>query len=61
MAHDYAYSREEFNKCVDNDFWNYCEIEEKDISNAITQHNLINILGEEFARVGWCCKIKIDY
>jgi hypothetical protein len=58
MAHDYAYSREIFNEQICNKFWNYCEIIEADIDAAVKQYNLFDTLCEEFAHVGWCCKIK---
>jgi hypothetical protein len=58
MAHDYAKDFNFFNSYVKNKIWNWCEITNSDIIDAIYENNLEPLMEEEFQQVVWVCKRK---
>ena len=58
MAHDYAESREYFDKHINNKIWNWCEITEDDIKESTEKYNLKRHMAEEFQSIVWVCKVK---
>lgn len=58
MAHDYISTQENFENNFKNKIWNWCEIEDKDISNISKQENLVPYNQEAFSKVVWVCKTK---
>jgi hypothetical protein len=61
MAHDYAYSKDYFEKNIKHKYWNWCEIENKDIIDSIISNGLQSYMEEDFNKVGWTCKIKMNH
>lgn len=59
LAHDYSFSKEVYERDIQNKIWNWCEITEKDIAQACVDNNLIPYKAEEFGNAVWACKIKI--
>lgn len=57
MAHDYAPNREIFNKKYKDKIWNWFEIKDADIQDAVDTNNLKNY-HIEFNDVAWVCKVK---
>lgn len=58
MAHDYAPNKDYFNMYTKGRIWNWHEIEEEDISQAISQNGLRPYKYEEMLNVAWACYIK---
>jgi cephalosporin hydroxylase len=58
MAHDYAPNNQYFQNHVENQIWNWLEIQDNDIDESCKKYNLIPLFEEEFKRVVWVCKIK---
>jgi cephalosporin hydroxylase len=58
MAHDYSYNEEYFQENIKEKYWNWLEIQDRDINNSCVEFNLIPFLQEEFINVAWVCKIK---
>jgi hypothetical protein len=61
MAHDYAYSQDYFVKNIKYKYWNWCEIENSDIIDSIVANGLHSYMEEDFNKVGWTCKIKMNH
>lgn len=57
MAHDYAPNRDIFNRDYKDKLWNWFEIQDKDIQDAVNSNNLKNY-HQDFEKVAWVCKIK---
>jgi predicted O-methyltransferase YrrM len=58
MAHDYVENDEIFFSTYRDNIWNWCEIQEKDISDVCEKENLTDFLKEDFNKIVWVCKIK---
>ena len=58
MAHDYASNQEFFNESVNMKLWNWLEIQDSDISEAVSKNNLEPFMQEQFTQAVWVCKIK---
>lgn len=58
MAHDYAPSKEVFEMYVRNKIWNWCEITDMDVAEAVAQFNLQPLYAREFMEVAWLCLEK---
>lgn len=58
MAHDYSETWEYFQNTLRDKIWNWCEIEEIHIQDAIDKNNLLPYMKEEFQSVVWVCKVK---
>jgi predicted O-methyltransferase YrrM len=58
MAHDYASNQEFFNENVNMKLWNWLEIQDSDISEAVSKNNLEPFMQEQFTQAVWVCKIK---
>tara|TARA_R110001592_G_scaffold122675_1_gene329663 strand:- start:518 stop:1153 length:636 start_codon:yes stop_codon:yes gene_type:complete len=57
MAHDYAPTVEYFESHNKNKIWNWCEIFDKDVTDACSNNNLTPYMADEFTAVVWlCCK-----
>lgn len=57
MAHDYAPNRDIFEKKYKDKIWNWLEIQDLDIEDAVNMNNLKDY-HKEFNEVAWVCKIK---
>lgn len=60
MAHDYSPNKEYFENHINNKIWLWCEIEDKYIQDAFVRNNLVSYNQEEFQKVVWLCKKKIE-
>ena len=58
MAHDYASSPEYFVEHIQNKIWNWHEISDMYIEDAINRNNLVPYMKEEFDNIVWVCKVK---
>lgn len=58
MAHDYAPDHDTFKNVMQNQHWNWWEINEKDITEVCQTHELEPFMQDEFQRVAWCCRRK---
>lgn len=58
MAHDYAPNQEYFEKYVNGKIWNWLEIQDKDIQESCSKHNLHPYMENELRDVVWVGKIK---
>ena len=58
MAHDYSPNQEYFEKNVNNQIWNWLEIQDLDINESCLKNNLSPFMENEFRKVVWVCKIK---
>ena len=58
MAHDYCTNEEVFNADFYNKIWNWLEIKDSDISEAVKKNKLKPFMQDEFDKVVWVCKIK---
>jgi len=58
LAHDYAKDFNFFESNIKYNVWNWCEITEKDISNAVTENELTPFKEEDFTNCAWVCKQK---
>lgn len=58
MAHDYAPNKEYFHTYTKDHIWNWHEIEEKDILQAISENILKPYQYEEMLNIAWACYIK---
>lgn len=58
LAHDYAKNYETFNTEIKNKIWNWCEIMDTDINEAVNRNNLVNYNQETFNKIVWVCKRK---
>jgi predicted O-methyltransferase YrrM len=58
MAHDYSPNQEYFEKNVNNQIWNWLEIQDLDINESCIKNNLSPFMEDEFRKVVWVCKIK---
>jgi glycosyltransferase involved in cell wall biosynthesis len=58
MAHDYSPNEEHFQKHINNQIWNWFEIQDSDIIDSCIKNSLISYMEEKFRNVVWVCKIK---
>jgi hypothetical protein len=58
LAHDYASTPEYFNENVNLKLWNWHEIKDLDIQEAINNNNLEPYMHEQFQEAVWVCKTK---
>jgi len=58
MAHDYAHDEKTFKKEIENEIWNWHEIQYSDIKESCEKNNLESYMIDEFQKVVWVCKIK---
>jgi cephalosporin hydroxylase len=58
MAHDYSPNPEYFEEHVNGKIWNWHEIQDSDIQEAVEKHSLEPFMQDEFQKVVWVCKIK---
>ena len=60
MAHDYAPNQTFFEEYIKDKVWNWMEIQDSDISNICEKENLQNYMYDEFVKVVWVCKQKVN-
>lgn len=58
MAHDYSPTLEYFHEHMKDKIWNWCEINQYDILEAVEKNNLEPFMQDDFIKVAWVCKIK---
>lgn len=58
MAHDYSKNVEYFEKHIQHKIWDWHEIHDSDIKDAVIKYNLHPYMDEDFQSVVWVCKIK---
>lgn len=58
MAHDYASTPEYFEEFIKNKQWNWLEITDNDIEDAVVLNNLQPYMKKSFDNAVWVCKIK---
>lgn len=58
MAHDYVKDAETFKKDFVNKIWDWHEVQDSDIAEAVEKNKLKPYLDEEFSKVVWVCKTK---
>jgi len=58
LAHDYAVDRELFEREINRQVWNWCEITQGDIEQACIRENLLSYREDIFNNVAWTCKVK---
>ena len=58
LAHDFSNSREIYENEIKNKIWNWCEITEDDIKDAVNKHNLKSYNQGLFSQAVWVCKYK---
>jgi cephalosporin hydroxylase len=58
MAHDYVDTWENYKENYVNKIWDWCEIEEKYISEVSQKENLEFYNKEKFDKIVWVCKTK---
>jgi len=58
LAHDFSFSKEVYENEIKNKIWNWCEITEEDISNAVIENNLKSYNQDKFSQAVWVCKAK---
>jgi len=56
MAHDYAPDAEYFERHIKGKIWDWHEIQDSDIQEAVDKYHLQPCLQEEFLKVVWVCK-----
>lgn len=59
MTHDYIDTKENFEKYFYGKIWDWCEIEEKDISLICEQEHLKAYNQDAFMKVVWACRRKM--
>ena len=58
LAHDYASTPEYFDNHVNLKLWNWHEIQDLDIQEAVNNNNLEAYMHEQFQQAVWVCKTK---
>ena len=58
MAHDYATNQQYFKENIEYKYWNWLEISDSDIEDAVTSNNLHPYMQDVFNKAVWVCKIK---
>lgn len=58
LAHDYASNANYFNEHVNLKLWNWHEIQDSDIQDAVNNNNLEPYMHEQFQEAVWVCKTK---
>ena len=58
LAHDFSTSREVYENEIKNKIWNWCEITEEDIKEAVDRNNLKPYNQDRFSQAVWACKYK---
>jgi predicted O-methyltransferase YrrM len=59
MAHDYAPNAQVFEAEVKGKIWNWMEIQDSDIQQAVERNNLIPVFSHLFHNVAWTCQLKL--
>jgi len=60
MAHDYADTYDRYSTFLKGTYWDWCEIEEKYISKASEENNLVFYNQIIFETIAWVCKTKMN-
>jgi hypothetical protein len=58
MAHDFALTKETFDREIKGNVWDYFECSQEQVLNSIQNHKLKPILQDEFLKVAWGSYIK---
>lgn len=58
LAHDYASTSEYFNENINLKLWNWHEIQDLNIQDAVNNNNLEPYMHGEFQKAVWVCKTK---
>lgn len=58
LAHDYSYDKLTYENEIKNKIWNWCEITEEDIKDAVIKNNLKSYNQDKFSQAVWVCKVK---
>lgn len=58
MAHDYAPDHHYFKNVMQNQRWNWWEIQHSEIVESCLRYELDEFMQEEFQRVAWACRRK---
>lgn len=58
MAHDYAPNEKYYIEHIYKKHWNWFEIHDSDIEDAVNKYNLNPFMEDEFRTAVWVCKIK---
>lgn len=58
LAHDYSYDKNTYENEIQNKIWNWCEITEEDIKDAVIENNLKSYNHDKFSKAVWVCKVK---
>lgn len=58
LAHDYIDTWDNYQRNFKDKIWNWCEVEEKYITQISIKENLEFFNKEEFDKIVWVCKIK---
>lgn len=58
MAHDYARNSAYFTESIEKKYWNWLEIQDSDIQQAVELNNLEPYMQDNFDQAVWVCKIK---
>ena len=58
LAHDYGADINTFNRDIKGKYWNWCELVESDIADAVEYNNLKEYRPDFFFKSVWTCKIK---
>jgi len=60
MAHDYAPNQEYFDNTMQGKIWNWLEIQDSDIMECCASNSLEPYMSEDFLKVAWACRKKIQ-
>lgn len=58
LAHDYASTEQHFQTSINGIYWNWLEIQDSDIQQAVELNNLEPYMQDTFDQAVWVCKIK---
>jgi hypothetical protein len=59
MAHDYAPNKKIFENEYKGIIWDWCEITDEDICDAVEKNNLESYNEKLFKQTAWVAKIKV--
>lgn len=60
LAHDYAPTQDYHIKHIYDKYWNWCEIQDSQIEQAMISKNIIKYLPDMFIPTAWICTLKIQ-
>lgn len=60
MAHDYAPDSKFFSEEVYKKLWNWHEIQDSNIQDAVDRNKLVSYNADEFVKAVWVCKQKVQ-